>query len=88
MHHLDNRGDELLEHCCCFRGLEFKGRDVYLENRHMVTDVEVVHRNMFLNMYTSIGGVWNGYSQELGKTWPVVRRKKPCTDDTNVIRNS
>ena len=50
MHHLDNRGDELLEHCCCFRGLEFKGRDVYLENRHMVTDVEVVHRNMFLNI--------------------------------------
>ena len=28
------------------------GRDVYLENRHMVTDVEVVHRDMFLNMYT------------------------------------
>ena len=26
------------------------GRDVYLENRHMVTDVEVVHRNMFLNI--------------------------------------
>ena len=25
----------------------------------MVTDVEVVHRDMFLNMYTSIGGVYS-----------------------------
>ena len=32
----------------------FFGRDVYLENGHMVTEVEVVHRNMCLNMYTSI----------------------------------